>query len=63
MVEPLLFIHTMDTPRIKFADIARFVEQALAEHKTTAHPTLEEIIATDTWAREKVRQLIGGDNL
>jgi 1-deoxy-D-xylulose-5-phosphate reductoisomerase len=44
--------------RIKFADIARLVEQILAEHKTTAHPTLEEIIAADTWAREKTRRLV-----
>ncbi len=49
--------------RIKFTDIAKLVEQTLAEHKTTAHPTLEEIMAADTWAREKVKQLIGGDNL
>ncbi len=44
--------------RIKFTDIARLVEQTLDEHKATAHPTLEEIIMADTWAREKVRQLI-----
>ena len=49
--------------RIKFTDIARLVEQTLAEHKAIAHPTLEEIIAADTWAREKAGQLTGGDNL
>ena len=49
--------------RIKFTDIARLVERTLNEHKATAHPTLEEIMAADSWAREKVKQLISGDNL
>ena len=49
--------------RIKFTDIARLVEQTLAEHKATTHPTLEEIMASDSWAREKVGQLISGVNL
>jgi 1-deoxy-D-xylulose-5-phosphate reductoisomerase len=48
--------------RIKFTDIARFVGQALEEHKAAAHPTLEEIMAADNWAREKVRQLVNRDN-
>jgi len=45
--------------QIKFTDIARLVEQALDEHKATANPNLEEILAADTWARDKVMQLIG----
>jgi len=49
--------------RIKFTDIAKVVEQTLAEHKAITHPTLEEIMAVDTWAREKVRLIITGDNL
>ena len=44
--------------RIKFTDIARLVEQTLAEHKATVHPTLEEIMAADAWARTRVRQII-----
>jgi len=48
--------------RIKFTDIARLVEQILEEHEAIAHPTLEEIIAADVWAREKVMQLTSGDN-
>jgi len=47
---------------IKFIDIARLVEQALEEHQAISHPTLEEIMAADNWAREKVIQLVGGDN-
>ena len=47
--------------RIRFIDIARLVEQALEKHQVIAHPTLEEIMAADAWAREKVLQL-AGDN-
>ena len=48
--------------RIKFTDIAKLVEQALEEHQVIAQPTLEEIMAADAWAREKVLQLATGDN-
>ncbi len=49
--------------RIKFIDIPKLVEQTLEQHQAIAHPTLEEIIAVDAWAREKVMQLTTGDNL
>ncbi len=45
--------------KIGFSDISRLVEQTLNEHKAIAHPDLEEILAADDWAREKVMQLIG----
>ncbi|MFC2063264.1 1-deoxy-D-xylulose-5-phosphate reductoisomerase [Chloroflexota bacterium] len=45
--------------RIGFTDIARLVEQALEQHRNTAHPTLEEITAADDWARQEVLQLTG----
>ena len=48
--------------RIKFTDIASLVERALAEHQAVAQPTLEDILATDTWTREKVSQLASGDS-
>ena len=48
--------------RIKFIDIAQLVEQALEEHQAIPLPNLEEIMAADNWAREKVRQLVSGDN-
>jgi len=47
---------------IKFIDIANLVEQALEQHQAIAHPNIEEIVAADAWAREKVRQLITGDS-
>ena len=45
--------------RIKFTDIARLVEPALEEHEAITHPSVEEIMAADNWAREKVMQLVG----
>ena len=44
---------------IKFTDIARLVERALDGHKSTAQPTLEEILAADTQTREKVKKMVG----
>lgn len=49
--------------RIKFTDIARLVELALNEHKSITHPSLEEILAADAWAREKVMLSIRGDKI
>ena len=49
--------------RIKFTDIAHLVERALEQHQVIAHPSLDEIIEADGWAREKVSQLATGDNL
>ena len=48
--------------RIKFVDIANLVERTLEQHQAIAHPNLEEIMAADAWAREKVMQLAIGDN-
>jgi len=48
--------------RIRFTDITKLVEQALEEHQVVAHPTLEEIMAADAWAREKVMQLSPEDS-
>jgi 1-deoxy-D-xylulose-5-phosphate reductoisomerase len=49
--------------RIKFTDIACLVEQVLGEHQTVACPTLDEIIAADTWAREVATRFVSGDSL
>ena len=45
--------------RIKFTNIAHLVEQSLEQHQVIARPTLEEIMAADAWARQKVLELIG----
>ena len=41
---------------IKFTDIARLVELALQEHQSISHPTLDQILAADNWAREKTKE-------
>jgi len=43
---------------IKFTDIARLVQQVLAEHKTVTQPSMEDILAADTWARQTVSQMV-----
>jgi 1-deoxy-D-xylulose-5-phosphate reductoisomerase len=48
--------------RIGFVDIARLVEQVLERHRKTSRPSVEEIMAADTWARETTLGLIRGDN-
>jgi 1-deoxy-D-xylulose-5-phosphate reductoisomerase len=45
---------------IKFTDIARLIEQLLTEHKTVATPSMEDILAADAWARQRVNQLVVG---
>jgi 1-deoxy-D-xylulose-5-phosphate reductoisomerase len=43
--------------RIRFVDIARVVEEALDRHQSVPHPTLEQILAADAWARESVTEI------
>ena len=45
--------------KIKFTDIPGLVEQALDEHKAISRPPLEQTLAADEWARQKVMQLVG----
>jgi 1-deoxy-D-xylulose-5-phosphate reductoisomerase len=45
--------------RIKFTDIANLIQQVLEQHQSLAHPTLEEITVADTWARQKVLEIVG----
>jgi 1-deoxy-D-xylulose-5-phosphate reductoisomerase len=46
--------------RIKFTDIALLVERALERHQATVHPTLDDIMAADGWAREQVQCMAEG---
>ena len=43
--------------KIKFIDIENIVSGALREVNFIAHPTLDDLIATDGWAREYVRSM------
>jgi len=40
--------------RIGFLDIAKLVEEAMEEHRSISNPSLEEILAADAWARERI---------
>ncbi|MDD4876114.1 MAG: 1-deoxy-D-xylulose-5-phosphate reductoisomerase [Dehalococcoidales bacterium] len=48
--------------RIKFTDIPILIEKILDQHQPIAHPSLEEIITADSWARDKITKLAIGDN-
>ncbi len=45
--------------RIGFADIAELVERVLGQHQAQTYPTLEEIMAADSWAKETALRLTG----
>jgi 1-deoxy-D-xylulose-5-phosphate reductoisomerase len=47
--------------RIKFTDIASFIERTLDKHQPIAHPGIKEILAADAWAREETLKLLKGD--
>lgn len=44
--------------KISFPSIWRIVEGTMSAHSTTAHPSLDQIIAADTWAREHASSLL-----
>ena len=48
--------------RIGYVDIARFVELMLERHQAIAHPTVEEILAADAWAREEIIRIVNKGN-
>jgi len=48
--------------RIRFVDMAPLIERVLEQHQVIAHPGLEEVMAADAWARERVLKLVNGDN-
>jgi 1-deoxy-D-xylulose-5-phosphate reductoisomerase len=41
-----------------FLDIYAVVEQVLAKHDSVENPTIEEILAADTWARRQAEQIV-----
>ncbi len=45
--------------RIGFADIAELVERVLGQHQAQTYPTLEEIMAAYSWAKETTLRLAG----
>ncbi len=48
--------------RIAFTAIARLIEQVLEKHQSVEHPSLEDILAADIWARDELGRLVKGVN-
>ena len=48
--------------RIRFVDMAHLIERVLEQHQGVSHPGLEEVMAADAWARERVFSLVAGDS-
>lgn len=46
--------------RIPFAAIPRVVESVMEKHGVQAHPTLEDVLRADRWAREEAGGLVAG---
>ena len=42
---------------VRFVDIAGVVEEALERHQGIDHPSLEQILAADAWARQSVPKM------
>ena len=49
--------------RIRFIDIAAIIERTLEQHQAVNNPDIEEILAADSWSREKALNLANGVNL
>jgi 1-deoxy-D-xylulose-5-phosphate reductoisomerase len=44
--------------RMKFIDIPRIIAQVIRRHKKIARPNLDQILATDAWARSEAKRII-----
>jgi 1-deoxy-D-xylulose-5-phosphate reductoisomerase len=49
--------------KIGFLDIARLVERVMSAHNSTEHPTLDDILAADDWARDYTTNIAGGTDI
>ena len=48
--------------KIKFGDIARYVEAILSQHQATNQPGIDDILAACDWAKRQVKKLTGVDS-
>ncbi len=48
--------------RIKFVDIAHYLEKVLERHQAVTCPTLDEIMTADAWAREEILRSANGES-
>ena len=44
--------------QVAFPEIPRLIADALERHAPIAHPTLDEVLAADAWARQQVQERI-----
>jgi len=49
--------------RIKFVDIPLLIDDVLAKHASTAHPTIEDIIKADAGARQDIKEAVRQERL
>jgi 1-deoxy-D-xylulose-5-phosphate reductoisomerase len=43
---------------VEFADIPRIISETMEQHRPTAHPTLDDILTVDAWARRTAGERI-----
>ena len=43
--------------KISFTKIVELVKKVLSKHKNILHPSIDEILQIDKWAKEEVRRL------
>jgi 1-deoxy-D-xylulose-5-phosphate reductoisomerase len=51
-------VHAFLSKKIRFTDIAKVVEKTLARHQRISNPTLNDLLESDSWAREKAESVI-----
>lgn len=51
-------VHAYLAGQVAFADIPIIIQQTLARHEPVPHPTLDEILQVDRWARQTAGELI-----
>ena len=49
--------------RISFPDIARVIARTISLHQGVASPTLDDILAADSWARETAHKIAEEESL
>ena len=52
-------VHRYLEDQLPFTDIPRVIRETLEQHTPVAHPTLDEILALDAWARHTADEVMG----
>jgi 1-deoxy-D-xylulose-5-phosphate reductoisomerase len=51
-------VHAYLEGQMPFGEIAHVIAETLGQHTPAAHPTLDEILDVDTWARKTATDVI-----